>query len=186
MTTTTEQDTATTTESGHPFEHLGPAPYRILGVEIRRGPIKLPNGSQVGAPGQPMGTCHHCGTGIAEIWTIRSADGKTHEIGNICIAKAGKDYGDKPLLDEHRRIKLERDREKRAAKAEAESAELDALLEDQAVRAELQAKPHPRGFTDRETGAAMTLLDWVTWMADNAGAAGRGKTLRALRKELSR
>ncbi len=49
-------------ESGpmHPFESagLGKAPFRFAGCESRIGPITLADSiTQIGSPGQPMGTC---------------------------------------------------------------------------------------------------------------------------------
>jgi hypothetical protein len=58
----------------HVFEAsgLGKAPYTFLGVSVKVGPLKLSDGSEVGAPGQPMGCCKFCGTG---------ADGKDFYVG---------------------------------------------------------------------------------------------------------
>lgn len=65
-------------ETIHTFEQagLGKAPFRFVGMFEKRGPIPCPDGTMIGAPGQPMGTCDFCGNGIAQCCQIESADGK--------------------------------------------------------------------------------------------------------------
>lgn len=168
----------------HPFAQagLGVAPFTCIGVEYRVGPVvAIVNGVQVdvGAPGQPMGTCAYCGQGIAECCVIRDGNGKTFIVGNQCVAKAYHDYG-YATAD----IKLERERKAalKAARAERErilSANLGWRLEhDAELVATLTAKPHPMGFKNRTTGEPLTLLDWARWMLANAGASGRTKVRR--------
>lgn len=75
----------------HPFQQagLGKAPFQWVGVEERRGPLPVPGhpGMFVGSPGQPMGVCDFCGTGIAECHFIRSSDGRTFMVGCECVRK---------------------------------------------------------------------------------------------------
>lgn len=77
----------------HPFQKrgLGLAPFRMVDFYEDRGPktICTKDGvtHQVGSPGQAMGTCDYCGTGIAYICVIKSADGKEFKVGTDCVEK---------------------------------------------------------------------------------------------------
>src|SRR5689334_12559868 len=75
----------------HPFEKagLGVAPFQCIGHQRRVGPIPGPGGTEIGAPGQPMGTCDYCGTGIADCYVIRSSNGETFIVGSDCVARVG-------------------------------------------------------------------------------------------------
>ena len=76
----------------HPFEisGLGLAPFRFVGFERKVGPINLADGLTIGAAGQPMGMCDHCGQGIANCFSIKSSDGKTFIVGSDCVASWGR------------------------------------------------------------------------------------------------
>jgi hypothetical protein len=67
----------------HVFERagLGHAPFRVVGVDYRRGPMH-----------EPIGTCDFCGQRIAECWLIRSADGRRFVVCCDCVAKT-RDVG---------------------------------------------------------------------------------------------
>lgn len=150
----------------HPFEvsGCGRAPFAFVGVEYRVGPIDLGGGLSVGAPGQPMGTCAHCGTGIAECCVIRDADGKTFIVGNVCVGKTG----DARLIDTTKRAVRDAARERKAKRDAARISAAETLLDqDDALRARLAAQPHPKG----RIGAS--LLDYVGWMFSNAGMTGQ-------------
>lgn len=173
-------NTAATLE--HPFERagLGVAPFRVVGVEERRGPITTSVGGvlvQVGAPGQPMGTCDYCGTGIAECWQIESADRRRFIVGCDCVRKT-KDTSLLRQIDPQLRALQ---REKRAKLAARKRAELAELLADEPNRALLAALPHP--YADL-AGRGLTLLDFASWMDRCAGAAGRARALKAVRAAL--
>lgn len=163
----------------HKFEKagLGKAPFRVLGVETKVGPIRCTDPKTgiectTGAPGQPMGCCDYCGTGIAECWTIRSADGKESIVGSTCIGSAG-DAGLKKVVNKHR-AKASKAREA------ARIAELVSRLEnDSALRELLASKPHPNVW---RAGQNETMLDSVEWMLSYAGHAGQIKTVRLIAK----
>lgn len=166
----------TTTEARHPFERagLGIAPFRAVAVERRVGPIKLSNGHEVGYPGQPMGTCQFCGQGIAEVWTVRGSDGRTFEVGCDCVRKCAQEGGrvEGTELVERAARKLAK-----AAKAERDARRFAAareLLALDAVRAALEAKPHPTGR------AGATAFDYVEWCLRNAGTAGKTTVARMI------
>lgn len=180
-------DQSKTTPAIHPFEKrgLGRAPFTVIGVEIRRGPITYERNGvmvSVGAPGQPMGTCDYCSTGIAECWEIESADGRRSIVGCDCVRKTE----DAKMLRELKPHVRELQRQKRAARAEKVAEELRGLLADESVRERLASMPHPMGFTDRETGRELTALDSAEWMFSHSGAAGRARLLKSLRTKLER
>lgn len=166
----------------HKFEAagLGKAPFRVLGVCEKRGPIKVGerDGVEVwsGSPGQPMGSCDFCGTGIAECWEIGSADGRRFIVGCECVRKTG-DAGLKRGMAPHLRA-LRHAREQERIDAFRARVASDTVLRDK-----LAALPHPRGFTDRATGRPLTRLDEVEWMLANAGAAGSLRTIRSVEKQ---
>jgi len=165
------------TNTQHVFETagLGKAPFTYQGCYEDKGPHKLADGSEIGAPGQPMGTCAYCGQGIAICCRIKSADGQTFTVGSDCVAKTG-DKGLKALV--------QKDSRKRAKGREQERVQQlqERLENDLELRAALEARPHPKGFKNRETGEALTLLDQVTWMMQNSGHAGRMRMVRAIAK----
>ena len=167
----------------HVFEKagLGRAPFRCVGMERKVGPIKLGDGTEIGAPGQPMGTCDFCGTGIADCFQIVSADGRAFVVGCDCVAKTG-DGGLRKVVDAKvAELRRTRDRERRQAKAAAVSAELSALLQDENVRAALRALPHPQAWR-AEKGE--TRLDSCVWFRANAGDRGRADTLAYIKRTL--
>jgi hypothetical protein len=164
----------------HPFEKagLGMAPFRCLGAEHRVGPIRttLPDGivMEVGSPGQPMGTCAYCGTGIANCYIIRSADGKTFIVGSDCVAKTYKEAGAAVPADVKKAqsaLAQEQKAKKRAAVQEAFNIRLVA------ARAWMSANPsaftterHP---SDYYAGQGKTLRDYYEFVLEKGGTHGR-------------
>jgi len=159
----------------HKFEAagLGKAPFRYVGI---RENVWVSGDGSVRKPG---GTCDYCGNGIQWEFHIKSADGRCSKVGCNCIEKVG----DEGILKAYRTSPEYRaaQAQKRAAKAAAVTEALKTLLADSNARAWLQSSPHPRGFVDRKTGAALTLLDQVEWLFNNSGASGREWLLKALR-----
>lgn len=162
----------------HVFEkaELGKAPFRVVGVEERRGPIRIaqPNGIvlEIGSPGQPMGTCDYCGQGIAECWTIKSADGKKFVVGCDCVRRTG-DAGLKKVVNKHRNEARKRREDERIAACK------QLLADDQDLRDTLDAKPHPNEW---RAGKGDTRLDWSEWMLKHSGNAGSMKVVRYIDK----
>lgn len=130
----------------HPFEAagLGLAPFKLIGFDRKVGPIKMEDGTEVGAPGQPMGTCDYCGTGIADCYRIKSSDLKTFIVGCDCVLKLGR--SDNRLVGEVKRKKLALDRAKRQVKREAKWLAFKAAKES-ALQAEREANG---GLTNAE------------------------------------
>lgn len=186
MTTTqTNPATEATGTKIHVFEKagLGKAPFRCVAVERRVGPIVSEVGGcrlEVGAPGQPMGTCDFCGTGIADCFVIRSADQKEFVVGCDCVAKTG-DSGLKRVVSEHKR---QVNRAKRAAQIERESARIEAVkakISDPAVREKLAAIPHGKDWK----GNQRFLLGSAEWYFQNAGHSGQLGMARIIEKTLA-
>lgn len=184
-----------TTPTMHPFEEagLGAAPFRCVGVSRRVGPITLENGTQVGAPGQPMGSCAYCGTGIADCYHIRSADGKRFVVGCDCVLKISRKDNvksgaktdlERDVLRERRRLEADKRAEKRNAKWERDMIRVRAgiaILEGNiGVRDLLAAQPSPNEY--RATQLRETRLDWATWMMHNAGMTSRLEIVRELER----
>lgn len=163
----------------HPFEKsgLGKAPFQFIGAYEDRGPHRSvgPGGVtiEVGSPGQPMGTCDHCGTGIATCCKIRSADGKTFIVGSSCVMKTAQEAGDTCM--EKQVKKMLRDEQLKRERARITEA-IDNLINDDRLIENLQAKPHPYNRPNE------TAYDHFIWMMDNAGHAGRLRTTRAIEK----
>lgn len=165
----------TNTAKIHVFEAagLGKAPFQWAGVSEMRGPLKrVINGveCEVGAPGQPMGSCAFCGQGIAECHAIKSADGKTFIVGSDCVMKTG-DTGLRSVIAGIRTAKARERNEKRIAAA---FATLDA---SEAIQAALSARKGPYQGT---------LLDWANWMRRHAGVKGGLDVARTVEKEAAK
>lgn len=168
-----------TTETMHAFERsgCGRAPFRFVAVERRVGPIKIgeSNGCEhwCGAPGQPMGTCAHCGTAIAECCLIQDADGKTFIVGNVCVGKTG-DVG-LISLTKHAVAKLRR--EAKHAQDDRRIEEARLALACDAVAGFLANQSHPVPYMDDQ---GKTLLDWCWFMLERAGRTGGVKAARKI------
>lgn len=163
----------------HVFERagLGKAPFRFVGITEERGPkvVERANGVtfSVGAPGQPMGSCNFCGTGIAECCHIVSADGKRFIVGNECVKRTGDKGLAKVTNEAINKIR-------RAARHKREALKIEqagAWLQKPDVRLCLENRKHPFGFKDRD-GNPLTALEWAEWMMDNAGNAGKVKVYK--------
>lgn len=172
----------------HPWETrgLGKAPFRCVGTG-RETYQAVPGDSN--CPIQPGTSCDYCGQGISNVAYIASADGKRFKVGFDCaeqlnslVNKAhGLECPIARMLAEVRTRRLRMERAAREVKARKTRESVETQLADESIRAKLAAAPHPRGFVNRETGEALTLLDWAEWMMANSGAAGRAKIAKALK-----
>ena len=110
----------------HPFEHLGPAPYRVIGVETtadreaRNGALRGSGRSYT--TNMCGGTCAHCSTAIWNVYTIECADGTRHKVGSTCVEKAAKASGDRVLARDAKDRKRVIDRKARARRKAAKVA----------------------------------------------------------------
>ena len=159
------------TNTIHKFElaGLGKAPFRFIGDYESRGPITNADGSQSGAPGQPMGTCDYCMQGIAICCRIESADGKRFIVGSDCVLKTG-DAGLKRKV-----VKL-KGRASKAREAKRIADMISQLEVDQDLRNLLMNTPTPPTYSGRH------LLDTVEWFMAHAGHAGKIKMVRLVDK----
>lgn len=161
----------------HKFEAagLGKAPFYVVGVEEKRGPLitRHSDGTEihVGAPGQPMGTCDFCGTGIAECWLIESSDGKKFVVGCDCVRKTADGGMIRTMKREQKKL--------RAAAQERRIEAARATLEAPGVRERLEALPHDHeGMASR----GFTLLHSVEFLLEKGGTAGKLRAARAVEK----
>lgn len=159
------------TTTVHAFElaGLGRAPFRLVRIEERRGPILLGSSGGVehwaGAPGQPMGTCAFCSTGIAECCVIRDADGREFIVGNVCVGKTG-DAGLRKAVNAAV-LSL------RHARDDRKIAEGVNWFLSQAG-ADFGPSPSGRG----------TFAEYFFWMMDHAGRSGKLRAIREARRAL--
>lgn len=92
----------------HPFNHLGRAPFRFIGMSEK----VHDNGDGTTKAGS---SCDHCHTGIRfECW-IQDADGKTFKVGMDCADKVNNDP---KLVNAVKAANLKRQRDLRAHKRE--------------------------------------------------------------------
>jgi len=171
----------------HPFEkaNLGKAPFRSLNVFVSEGPITLPNGITVGSPGQPMGTCDYCGTGIKYCCKVESADNRTFVIGLDCANKlytssnqTSSQLARDPVYQEIKKEKLRLQRKKRhqrEAKQLAEGKEW-AHANHQAL--------HSIPNYDRNGNQRGTLWTSYEWYLRHAGTSGNLKNYKYMKKRL--
>ena len=170
----------------HPFEKagLGRAPFRLVFVEERRGPIRYVDpktGIEMtcGSPGQPMGSCAYCATGIATCCGILSADGKRFIVGSDCVRKTGQ-----ASLIENTEREVRKLKKATTAARIGRTRELlqDGNAEGAVARDALAAMPHPNA---RLAELGKSELDYARWILGHAGAAGGTKIARKVEKLLA-
>jgi hypothetical protein len=161
---------------------LGLAPFRCIGVYQDIGPkvISHQGGvtTMIGSPGQAMGVCAHCGTGIADCYQIKSADGKSFVVGSSCVEKTGvlgliKSYKNSPEVRAF--IKAKRDLLNSNKKEE-----LSSLIE--ANRERLSSMMKPKFGLLSQTESQLAYLLRVIPMC---GAAGRARYLKHVKSLLA-
>ena len=134
MTTDTNTNLHPWTKAG-----LGDAPFRFVGYYESRGPIRCDDGSEVGAPGQPMGTCDYCGQGIAHVFVVESKDSKRSNVGQDCIRRLGSDGTTLRAAAVRARRDVERTKRIRATAAEVAARRAEREAYEAAVAADLRA-----------------------------------------------
>lgn len=173
-----------TTTREHPFARagLGVPPFRFVGCYEDVGPHKMPDGSECGAPGQPMGCCAYCGQGIKVCCVIKDANGKTFTVGSDCVAKTASE-GAGPQDPVVRAVKHElakQRREKNYARFLKEREELKAFLPR--LEEICKSQPHP---WESLAAKGLTLFDYYEWQSRNAMAKGTHAALKAARRLLA-
>lgn len=173
----------------HPFESagLGKSPFRYVGYDVKVGPIRCDDGmTQIGSPGQPMGTCDYCGQGIAICVSIQSIDGKLFTVGQDCAEKLYREtnrpaaeIARDPIYKAMKAAKRERDRKLRHAREAVKLADGAAwFAEHEAAAATL---PSPNTYRANQ---GETLADFVRWFAANAGTTGKLRAYATARKAI--
>ena len=157
----------------HVFEKagLGLAPFRCTGME------KKTYQACIGAPIQPGGVCDYCGQGIMFVFAIRDRDGKTFNVGSDCVLRTGDANLKKVVAEEMRKV----NREKASAKAAIVNDALWRILQDPDSCAKLEAVK-----IEMRPGWTQTALQQISWLYENAGAAGKARALRQAKKILDR
>ena len=158
----------------HPFEKegLGKPPFKVTGMEVKVGPIRNLDGSETGAPGQHMGCCQYCGTGIKYCYWILSADGNRFYTGSECVRKAADEGKAYALKRELNRLLTAEKNEKADQRIEAAQ---NAIAEDQELRDSLKAVEVNGHFKQSQ-------LAQIEWYMKNAGRAGKLKMARIVEK----
>lgn len=112
--------------SVHPFQRagLGLAPFRV--VEFSKSVYR----AHPDAPIQPGDACDYCGTGIMNVYHIKSDDGRSFVVGCDCVAKTG----DAHLVRQVKDAKRHADRGARAARREANRAARASMRKTEAGR----------------------------------------------------
>lgn len=158
----------------HRFESrgLGKAPFQIVGTE------RCTYQACPGAPIQPGTTCDYCGTGISEVWWVRSSDGKVFKVGCDCVFKTG-DSGLKNVVEESRKKVA---RLKRQAKVKEEKKRVMAAFDawDQ-VKEQFTKDPHPTPYMAE---AGHTMADYLSFLLTRGGHTGRMKATRIIEAAL--
>jgi len=115
--------------TANPFAHLGPAPYRLIGVEVTED--RVANNAALASAGKVFttnmcgGSCDHCGTAIWNVFRFRAADGAKFKVGADCAQKVAYELGDSKMVDDVKRAQLAHQRKIRAARAaKAKAAKL--------------------------------------------------------------
>ena len=152
----------------HPFQALGPPPYRYLGHSSESYQAVRGDPS---CPIQPGGSCDHCGTGIYEIFRFQAADGTKFKVGSTCVEKAG----DAQLVRAIAKDVAKHRAEVAHARQDAIIGRAEAALP--AAREALATKPHP---TPILASQGRTLADWVDWMWTHSGRAGKVKAAKVV------
>ena len=152
----------------HKFEKagLGKAPFFYAGY--RKEAFKASPDS----PEQPAGSCKFCGMALIHVFSVRSSDGKTFDVGCDCIEKVG-DAGlvkiAKTQMSEIQKATRRAYNEKRRLKeAQRAAAALAAVKSDPAIRAELTAQPHPHPYFASQ---GKTMLDSIEWLLERGNIA---------------
>ena len=166
----------------HPFElaGLGKAPFKFVGSYTDIGPKKwVENGVQCesGAPGQPMGSCDFCGTGIAYCFQVKSSDGTTSVVGSSCVEKTF--CKGTRVYTEVERVVRARKREQREKRELLKIEQAREWLTVPSIREALAGYPHPSKYRE---SLGDTRLDWCDWSLDNAGTSGRLKVFNLIKR----
>lgn len=121
------------------------------------------------------GCCEFCGTSIVWRFYIKGIDGSTFFVGSDCVMKTG----DAGLMRKVDAEVKKRQNDARKVRENAKIQTLQAMLNDESVKAKLGALPHPTPYLAKKGG---TFLSYALWMMVHAGNAGKLDLLRKIQK----
>lgn len=163
----------------HPFERagLGMAPFRFVGHFVSKYQ------ACPGAPIQPGSSCDYCGTGIMDVFRIRSTDGKEFKVGCDCVRRTYAQF-DGTIPPEFRKAIAEMERQKREVKRQAKwekavAQRKETLAALQAQPALFADQPHP---TPSMANAGKTLRDYYLYCLEHGGQHSWGVVAYQLNK----
>jgi hypothetical protein len=176
---------ATGPVNAHPFAHLGPAPYKLVGL------FTLPSRSLLEANPEAynralreapkvkagIGTCAHCGTEIANVFIIQCSNGDRYGVGCDCILKVSEEP---KLISAVKRVRNEMTAKRRRANEEVKIQEGLAWFEDH--KADLAKLPHPNQWRNEKGD---TYADYVAWVLQQSGNAGMLRMFRTAKNRLA-
>lgn len=178
--------TAADTIQDHPFAHLGPAPYRFVGVKDVAESNTLAAQERGALVSElehvhSVTSCDHCGTAITVAYRFRAADGTVFKVGESCANKAYK--AATVTTKAQRQFEAAAKKRKREMRHAREAAKIADGAEFVAAHREaLALQPSPNEW---RAAKGDTLADWCDWMLANAGNAGKLTAIRVARKALS-
>lgn len=151
----------------HPFEGrgFGHAPYAFVGYS------RQVFQAVQGAPCQPGTACDYCGTGIMDVYRVRSSDGVTFKVGSDCINKVWAEFDAtvpkefRDAIKQAQRMKSDAARQRRRELLNARVVSAKTLLFSQPWI--FANQPHPTPYR-AEKGE--TFHDYLSWCLTNGGA----------------
>lgn len=152
---------------------LGSSPFRCVGVYQDIGPkvISHQGGvtTMIGSFGQAMGVCAHCGTGIADCYQIKSAEGNTFVVGSSCVEKTGdagliKSYKNSSEVRAFHKAK----RDLLASKKQTELADIIAANKEKLESMQIK----------KWNGEVESQFEYLTRVIAMCGASGRARYLK--------
>lgn len=163
----------------HPFERagFGHAPYKCTG-HTRMVFRAVPD-----APAQPGTCCDYCGTGIMDVYFVKSEDGVTFKVGCDCVWKVFREFdGTIPpdFRQEVARVEAEKRDERRRIRHDrvmARVARVRTALD--AAPALFANQPHPYEYHAKQ---GKTLRDYYEWVLAHGGDNGRISTCQIIEK----
>jgi hypothetical protein len=172
------------TRPRHPFAHLGPGPYRFLGLETTECREELNRDREreglVFTTNLCGGSCDHCGTSIWDVYRFQCADGTRFKLGSSCVLRMlepAPEHRHDPAIVKAQRAIAKAQREKRHARDAAKIQALVDTMADPLAVAKLAALPSPNAYRAERHGE--TLADHVQWVLGSTVAGVRARLAAA-------
>lgn len=158
---------------------LGVAPYQLIGCG------EMTYQACRDAPIQPGASCDYCGQGIMQVYFIKGACGSVFHVGCDCVERAcDKKEGVRSAVEMKAKAHARKVRAARTKVKNASVSETLAGLTDDAHMEIYRSMPHPK-HNDGAFFAAKSYADYVGWMVQNCGAAGRARLVKTLEAALA-